>query len=36
VGLINFEELPPESWVRIRPEKTHWRDGFELFIFCIA
>lgn len=30
VGLINFEELPPEGWVRIRPEKSHWRDGFDV------
>jgi uncharacterized protein (DUF362 family) len=30
VGLINFEELPPDSWIRIRPEKSHWRDGFDV------
>lgn len=30
VGLINFEELPPDGWVRIRPEKSHWRDGFDV------
>ena len=30
VKLINFEELPPEGWVRMRPEKSHWRDGFDV------
>lgn len=30
VGLINFEELHPEGWIRIRPEKSHWRDGFDV------
>jgi uncharacterized protein (DUF362 family) len=29
VGLINFEDLPPEGWVRIKPEKSHWRNGFK-------
>jgi len=28
-GLINFEDLPPEAWVRIKPEKSHWRNGFS-------
>ncbi len=28
-GLINFEDLPQESWVRIEPEKSHWRHGFH-------
>ncbi len=30
VGLINFEELPPEGWVRVRPKESHWRDGFDV------
>lgn len=30
VGLMNFEELPPDKWVRVRPEKSHWRDGFDI------
>jgi uncharacterized protein (DUF362 family) len=30
VGLINFEELPSDGWVRMRPEKSHWRDGFDV------
>jgi uncharacterized protein (DUF362 family) len=30
IGLINFEELPPEGWIRIRPEKSNWRDGFDV------
>jgi len=28
--LINFEELPPDKWLRIRPGKSHWRDGFDI------
>jgi uncharacterized protein (DUF362 family) len=30
VGLINFEELPSDKWVRMRPEKSHWRNGFDV------
>ncbi len=30
VGLINFEELPEEDWVWVRPEGTNWRNGFEV------
>lgn len=30
VGLVNFEELPPEGWVRIRPPGSHWLDGFDV------
>lgn len=30
VGLINFEELPPDEWVRIKPENSHWRNGFDV------
>ena len=30
VGLINFEKLPSDKWVRVRPEKSHWRDGFDI------
>lgn len=30
VKLINFEELPPADWVRIKPERTHWRSGFDV------
>jgi len=29
VELINFEALPPEGWKRLRPEKSHWRSGFD-------
>jgi uncharacterized protein (DUF362 family) len=29
VGFINFEELPPEGWVRMNPEGSHWRKGFD-------
>ncbi len=28
VGIINFEDLPQTEWVRIKPEGTHWRNGF--------
>lgn len=30
VGLIDFEKLPAGDWVRIRPEKSSWRDGFDV------
>ena len=30
VGLINFEELPSEGWIRVKPEKSHWRNGFDV------
>jgi uncharacterized protein (DUF362 family) len=30
VGLINFEELPPEGWVRMKPEGSHWKRGFDV------
>ena len=28
VKLINFEELPDAGWVKIKPEGSHWRNGF--------
>jgi uncharacterized protein (DUF362 family) len=30
VEFIDFEELPPDKWVRVRPEKSHWKDGFDM------
>jgi uncharacterized protein (DUF362 family) len=30
VNLINFEELPPNGWIRFKPEKSHWRNGFDV------
>jgi uncharacterized protein (DUF362 family) len=30
VGLIDFEKLPPDDWVRITPEQSSWRNGFEV------
>lgn len=30
VGLINFEELPPEGWVKVTPPNSHWRNGFRV------
>lgn len=26
--LVNFEELPADQWVRVKPENTKWRNGF--------
>ena len=28
VTLINFEDLSPDSWVKLTPEQSHWRNGF--------
>ena len=28
--LVNFEDLPQDQWVRIRPEGCHWRAGFDI------
>lgn len=28
VRLINFEELPDSSWVKVKPEHSHWINGF--------
>ena len=28
VGLINFEELPPDGWTKVTPPGSHWNDGF--------
>ena len=28
VGLINFEELPPDQWIKFDPVQSHWRNGF--------
>jgi uncharacterized protein (DUF362 family) len=30
VGLINFEELPPQDWVRVNPKGSHWWRGFDV------
>ena len=30
VGLINFEDLPSDQWVRIQPGQSHWKDGFDV------
>lgn len=30
VGLMNFEELPSHGWVRVKPEQSHWRNGFDV------
>jgi len=28
VKLINFEKMPDNEWVKVKPEGSHWRDGF--------
>ncbi|MEW6214271.1 MAG: DUF362 domain-containing protein [Nitrospirota bacterium] len=30
VGLMNFEELPPDRWVSMQPQQSHWRRGFDV------
>lgn len=30
VQLINFETLPADQWARVRPEQSHWRNGFDV------
>ena len=30
VGLINFEELPASQWIRMKPKKSHWSEGFDV------
>jgi uncharacterized protein (DUF362 family) len=30
VRLIDFEALPPEGWVRVKPPDSHWFDGFDV------
>ena len=30
VALINFEELPPADWIHVKPEKSNWRNGFDV------
>lgn len=30
VKLINLEDLPARDWVRMTPEKSHWRQGFDV------
>ena len=28
VKLINFEELSEEEWIKVKPQGSHWRNGF--------
>ncbi|OGW58887.1 MAG: hypothetical protein A2V83_02685 [Nitrospirae bacterium RBG_16_64_22] len=30
VGLVNFEDLPPDGWVRLKPKHSHWANGFDV------
>lgn len=27
-GIINFEDLPPDNWVKVKPKQSHWINGF--------
>lgn len=29
-GIINFEELPSADWIRVKPDQSHWRKGFDI------
>ena len=29
-GLVDFDQLPDSDWVHIKPEGTHWPEGFHL------
>jgi uncharacterized protein (DUF362 family) len=29
-GLVNFEDLPPGDWVRVKPPGSHWLRGFRV------
>jgi uncharacterized protein (DUF362 family) len=30
VELINFEDLSPEGWKKLKPAQSHWRNGFDV------
>lgn len=30
VRIINFEELPDSQWMKVKPVKSHWNDGFDV------
>lgn len=30
VGIINFEDLPDASWVRVKPKQSTWLKGFDV------
>ena len=30
VKLINFEDLPEDQWVKVKPGMSHWNDGFSV------
>ncbi|MCG6910589.1 MAG: DUF362 domain-containing protein [Deltaproteobacteria bacterium] len=30
VQIIDFDTLPPEDWVKVDVENSHWRDGFRI------
>ncbi len=30
VGIVNFEELPEDRWIRVQPEQSTWLRGFDV------
>ncbi|MEJ2095631.1 MAG: DUF362 domain-containing protein [Deltaproteobacteria bacterium] len=30
VGIIDFDTLEPKDWVEIKPEESHWKNGFRI------
>jgi uncharacterized protein (DUF362 family) len=30
ISLINFEDLPRNDWVKIKPAQSHWNNGFDV------
>jgi uncharacterized protein (DUF362 family) len=30
VQIINFDDLEDKDWVKVKPEESHWRDGFRI------
>jgi uncharacterized protein (DUF362 family) len=28
VGIINFEDIPSDKWVKVKPKQSHWINGF--------
>ena len=30
VEIIDFDDLDPEDWVKVKPQESHWQDGFRV------
>jgi uncharacterized protein (DUF362 family) len=28
--IVNFDDLPPEGWIKFNPPGSHWKDGFSV------